>query len=1234
MNYDEFEALMNDLLQMREEDDFASDYSTSQHEDGSIWSISYPGCAKHVEELSEIISEYAFFDICRAVFCINSWYRNRSAQESALSLNATLLRSESFGGRQIEKYEDLETLFEQIKPLISVSPLEDIVIPVMGHTKIEFGESWYPVIYGCGMVQECPRLCFAHAICTASNTKEQYRSLLDYVSFLCASLDGAGWDGEAIEKFEFCLPPKAHWECVEAWFSAMPSKLPQTGVIEALSRKSGPIEKMHFIQTGERTLPLFNPSILLDYLEECCDALQADSFDSIVDRYLSEFSYLAYSYNPFETEGCLEYPVFEVDGEYIDDCPCSFVICDRLGDVTLFYNKSFKNGNFKRLKRALTNSGHNIRIIETLERNGRHRIIEFKKAVSRINVIAYINNVKPISSPALSQFADEADMTCSALDVLSILHCSSSVEEIGSFFESLKNKNNHPVLGISGLFPFFLTWKENHRNFLEGAEDRTTSFNIWCDFNDSDYYYTDFFRELVVQDPFLDDRFVFGSPFFKQYQSNERGFVSMRAKNTTKHYGVSKCLHGKGISYFVVGADPGSIQECDEDEAEREAESFNLIEDVFMCLANSLEELIADFAYSLSGAMRVVYVSENSPKTHGLQLIDDELEIRGFYSQDTLPTVFFTLNKERYFKTLMESSNRQIECRLGSAVFSLFPDPNMLKERVIESIDGLSHQGKMVNMSVLQLPYRWYRNVRNVNEDDVSKAAAIKFIANSIDEADINPGIYSGPSANETIRSFQKELVPLYKGELGKYDAKELVSDMMEICADALHDFYLHTKRFGSFGNLNENETKRVEDSALDLREECRAQFRAARYCIETILGFGLRGSIEPNKPDQAFLLSLSVQLVSINDMADLFLFNPLDVELEIKDNKIGKIKEGERYQGAMSTLRKRQLHDPGHICDDESIDIRYIKLAKEAFSKDVGFSFECLLDVLEILASIEVEDTLFVRKSPNVVEISSTDLKQFVYDRLSSYYRPPELERCVDFLVLDEAKLTTIKNQSLDYLPFGQIKDRPNRLELKPLVMFDNSFIYSPVCAGILKERWLAGISQRFLPVKAYSALYGVIRNWKAHYEKILETDTAKVFLDHGFPSEHIHKGLYLHKRGSHTKTLGDYDVLAYDQSSETIWIIECKEFEKVESSFDYMQLQQRWFGPKGKLEKFEHRIAYIVEHTEEVAGDLGFEHEGKLDTKAYLVSNKIFLNMVGESDFEIISLNELNNLLDTLHE
>lgn len=98
---------------------------------------------------------------------------------------------------------------------------------------------------------------------------------------------------------------------------------------------------------------------------------------------------------------------------------------------------------------------------------------------------------------------------------------------------------------------------------------------------------------------------------------------------------------------------------------------------------------------------------------------------------------------------------------------------------------------------------------------------------------------------------------------------------------------------------------------------------------------------------------------------------------------------------------------------------------------------------------------------------------------------------------------------------------------------------------------------------------------------------------------------------------------------SSATIWVVECKEYEKVESAYDYMQLQQRWFGQDGKLLKFERRIKYMQDHLEEIANDLGLAHQDPLQLRPYLVSNKIFTNLIGDSNFQVITLSELNELL-----
>lgn len=226
-----------------------------------------------------------------------------------------------------------------------------------------------------------------------------------------------------------------------------------------------------------------------------------------------------------------------------------------------------------------------------------------------------------------------------------------------------------------------------------------------------------------------------------------------------------------------------------------------------------------------------------------------------------------------------------------------------------------------------------------------------------------------------------------------------------------------------------------------------------------------------------------------------------------------------------------------------------------------------------------------------------------------------------------------TIDGREYDYLPTSREKNRPNRLELKPMVELDGRLIFSPVSMGMLRRRWLNGIADRFIPAKAaFKALSGVMKQWKQRYEKALESDVRDCFLNNGFDKSYVFKGLELKKHGSHPSHLGDYDVLAYDEGSETIWAIECKEFEKVDSTFDYMQLQQRWFGKEGVLEKFERRIRYLREHTDRVAADLSFPHGGSIKIRALLVSNKIFINMLNESNFDVVSLSELNNLLSNV--
>lgn len=253
----------------------------------------------------------------------------------------------------------------------------------------------------------------------------------------------------------------------------------------------------------------------------------------------------------------------------------------------------------------------------------------------------------------------------------------------------------------------------------------------------------------------------------------------------------------------------------------------------------------------------------------------------------------------------------------------------------------------------------------------------------------------------------------------------------------------------------------------------------------------------------------------------------------------------------------------------------------------------------------------------------------------LGEAYSASKIAGAFKLLILDNDSLRLVNGERVSYLPFNRTRDRPNRSELKPIISFEDSFIYSPASLGLLGERWAHGIAQQFLPCKTgFERTYAAIQQWKSRYEKLLESDAKNAFIEQGFKHELIFKGLQLSKKGKHPDYLGDYDVMAFDPENNSLWIVECKAFEKVESPYDYMQLQKRWFGKKGLLEKFERRINYAKSNVMQILSDLGIETVSAVSIRAVLVSNKIFENMIGNSNFEIFSISELPTLLNDSNE
>lgn len=1205
----------------------------SSNDKPNVWTVQYPKCLVHVQELSTALSRYRSNDAYTAVFSLNSWFRNRSAQTCTLALNAALMSISEFGTETINTYEELEDFYLEIRGICPIDPREDRVLPVMGHVSFELDGLWHPAIIGCGMVQEYPRLCFADSIVDACKRKAEFSALVQYVRKICETLEGGGWQLEGTERIRFELPPIEHWLRTQRWFNARHWETLPSHVVGVLSDNISPIEMCHFAYTDGRLLPLFNPSLLLDFLADCCHSMRTEDLEGLIDMRLTIEALSLYEASESSGSGCIAYPCFKIDGEFESDCPCTFLLFDNAGLITLFYNANQSDKNLTHLKTLLRKPDVKIEIVEGIvPPAGRRRAVSMDpKWIKQVILVAYNENVMPALTDKFVRTSETADVTCGSLDVMSILHISSDVKEIGRFFSLAAGNVYNMFQMASGLAPHFLHWKSRHQTIVDGVEPAGNGILLVCDFNDTDDWYCDFFGKTIHSYPFVSNTYCFGTPFAFDYQENDRGFTSIVRKQDGKRLGLAKRLSDAEYLYAHLYVFDGIIASNGLDNFEDDISAGTICNDAFMLMIDSLGDAFSRFAAGLGGIFSIGYVPESQIPALELAPIDEELGIYGGLDADVPSSVYYAIEKKKFVPTLMETNKRDVECRLVSAVIGLFsPEPPDTCTNLAHAIMDLGTTGKMVDMLGIELPYLWNTPRNYLAETDVTRAQAIKSVATAAAKAKVTPGEYMGSAANDVLRTFQGELTLELITTMSRYKRKDLLAGLCELCAQAGHDHYVHTKRYGAFSKVDAQQAKLVDEATFDIREKSRRRLRVARFCMEEYLYSNYSGSKAPDTEDLAYIVSLGDQLLSLCDEADILHFDPKGFGIDVDSDYVVSAIENESKVATSQSLRVRQLSDPGHPGGDGTHDSEYIKKAKVAFEHDTGIRFDCFIETLDILALSLGAAFSKAFVLPNVLAASKSRLVRFVTESTEGRCTEAEIDMCLGFLTIDPTALCTINGKELGYLPFGKIKDRPNRIELKPIIEDDGELMLSPVSLGLLRVRWIRGIAERFLPVKAdFNALCGVISQWKKHYEKQLEKDAQAVFLECGFQPRMVYRGIELRKKGSHPQHLGDYDVLAYDTHDETIWAIECKEFEKVESAYDYMQLQQRWFASKGKLSKFERRIAYLQEHCSKVADDLAFPHTGTPSVKAYLVCNKLFQNLLGESPFEVITLTELKELL-----
>ena len=209
--------------------------------------------------------------------------------------------------------------------------------------------------------------------------------------------------------------------------------------------------------------------------------------------------------------------------------------------------------------------------------------------------------------------------------------------------------------------------------------------------------------------------------------------------------------------------------------------------------------------------------------------------------------------------------------------------------------------------------------------------------------------------------------------------------------------------------------------------------------------------------------------------------------------------------------------------------------------------------------------------------------------------------------------------------------KKRDNRFDIKPLLNENGNIIFSPVIVNNVKEQWKNVLLGNNLPYEI--GLNNTVKSlveWKKRYEKEMVYDIQKIFQDKGISfvktNSELHK---IDKKGGHPLDLGDYDILAIDDSKLNIWIIESKVLKKVGSFFEMYNQQRGFFLEHKDDEDFQRRIDYMEKNYKKILRALKFDTSNNYKILPYMVMNKVMESRYKKIKFPIISIEELKEII-----
>ena len=1186
------------------------------------------GTAKRLEQ---IISLYNVDDVTRAVFCINSWVNNRSALAQALTLNQAISNIEVFGNQSIEEYSEFKKFFDAIIPYLQITYREDLTLNDFGEVKIIVDGETFPVILGTGHEQVYAVMKFLPVLAKVIDMTDELKAVLYYNREIINILADSNISSDEEYDITFELPLEQFWQAVNRLFNSKEFSEHANRVFPIMGYQKCPIEMRHFFVYMGGWYPLNNTSVLVDLYKKLLSLATKEEYYRHINLTIGQLIENTFNFSDNDRSRVLIAPTIinKSTGKPYTDNHLAFMSVSA-NRVLIAINKGdFDNDDSINTEIHLIDSLHErnqLRLGETYYREELHGGYALDVLADMTVQILLIEPFTDISAHGVILGSTGERFSCSVLDLIYMICFMEDFDELLDFIE-YDRKEEAQIMAIGGKSNLFFAWKNAHHHIASGAIEYNL---ISVSYGTADDYVFKYYTENLTNYPFGLQSKMFADPFNWKVKECDFGYSQFEHKGCLGFCGEGKMI---GSSTFLFLAHNIEFF-TKEDFTQSNQTAIRTIDELNQRLFNRYGEMLGAFSLIRGKVLQVIFMPIHYAEKVDHSGFTKEKNKKYVYSDvyvdiDTV-IIRYAVNLDELLSAMMNSSNKSVEC----AYFLELLEP--LKKHVQFSYTELeavvnadSSLKKEVGVFTFEQDYYNSSMASSIQMEAHHFVKARKDIAKVCLASGVVPGEYNGKKATQVIRKMQTAIVGVFENQISQYNREKLHKKTLNYYATQLHGIIINLKRYSSFADLDPVVQQEFKEKTRKIREEYRRNLRTAQYLLESNLAIRHQEQMSDCKKDEfANLLAFADWLVVLQDNADTCYFTDYDLSINIdSEYKVDTVLSGfSELQYEQILLRKYRQKD--YTIKDDEKDKEFLMQCTSAFLLDTGVEIGTLVSLLQYLQLEVVEKSFVEEVYPNVFETTKDDI---INNFLEAIIEPKgdeqeKVERALKFITLDCDKLKFLDGKIHDILPVWDREKRDNRFDVKPIIMQEGKCIFSPVIMKQLATTWKSSFIEWYLPFEiGLESVKIELAKWKKRYEDEMVQDIASVFTKTGLYLVFIEFDLASrYPRSGFPDDLGDYDVIAVNQSKKEIWLIESKVLQKVGAVYEDQMQQKSFFYQHKDDEKFQRRIDYITGNLSKFISALEIKVE-EYTVISYMVTNKLFTSRYKSLNFPIITYHEL---------